>query len=90
MSWLDRTRTASAADGKLLDRDLVEFVSVHQPRLVRLAALVCHNDPLACGGLRDDMRERAMPTSARSSWIRSTGSIASTRGSGATCATRRR
>ena len=43
MSWLDRSRTATVATGELLDRDLVDFVSRHQPRLVRLAALVCHN-----------------------------------------------
>lgn len=43
MSWLGRTRTAPVAAGESLDRDLVDFVSQHQPRLVRLAALVCHN-----------------------------------------------
>ncbi|MEO8436853.1 MAG: sigma-70 family RNA polymerase sigma factor [Chloroflexota bacterium] len=43
MSWLGRTRTAPVAVGESLDRDLVDFVSQHQPRLVRLAALVCHN-----------------------------------------------
>lgn len=43
MSWLDRTRTAPVADSELLDRDLVDFVRQQQPRLIRLAALVCHN-----------------------------------------------
>jgi RNA polymerase sigma-70 factor (ECF subfamily) len=43
MSSLDRTRSAPAAAIELLDHDLVEFVRDHQPRLIRLAALVCHN-----------------------------------------------
>lgn len=43
MSWLNRTRTAPIADGELLDRDLVDFVRCQQPRLIRLASLVCHN-----------------------------------------------
>ena len=43
MSWLGRTPSARAAAAELLDRDLVDFVRQHQPRLIRLAALVCHN-----------------------------------------------
>jgi RNA polymerase sigma-70 factor (ECF subfamily) len=43
MSWLGRTPSAPAAAGELLDRDLVDFVRQHQPRLIRLAALLCHN-----------------------------------------------
>lgn len=43
MTWLDPTRSATAAAFEVLDRDLVEFVRQHQPRLIRLAALVCHN-----------------------------------------------
>ena len=43
MSWLNRPRTATVAAGELLDRDLVDFVRQQQPRLIRLASLVCHN-----------------------------------------------
>ena len=43
MSWLDRTPSAPIATRELLERDVVDFVRQHQPRLVRLAALVCHN-----------------------------------------------
>ena len=43
MSCQDRTRSASAAALALFDRDLIDFVRQHQPRLIRLAALVCHD-----------------------------------------------
>jgi RNA polymerase sigma-70 factor (ECF subfamily) len=43
MSWLGRTPPADLVAGELLDREVVEFVRQHQPRLIRLAALVCHN-----------------------------------------------
>jgi RNA polymerase sigma-70 factor (ECF subfamily) len=43
MRWLGRTQSADVAAGELLDREVVDFVRQHQPRLIRLAALVCHN-----------------------------------------------
>lgn len=43
MSWLGRSPSAPITAGELLDRDVVDFVRQHQPRLIRLAALVCHN-----------------------------------------------
>ena len=43
MSWLPQTPVAPVAAGELLAHELVDFVRQHQPRLIRLAALVCHN-----------------------------------------------
>ena len=43
MSWLPRIPAAPVAAGEVLAHELVDFVREHQPRLIRLAALVCHN-----------------------------------------------
>jgi len=62
MTSLDRTRSTSAAALELLDRDLVDFVRQHHPRLIRLAALVCHNiadaDDAVQAGLEQAWRRR--------------------------------
>ena len=72
MSWFGRGSSAPAAadesavdevaQGRLLERDLVDFVREHQPRLIRLAALVCHNvadaDDAVQAGLEQAWRRR--------------------------------
>lgn len=43
MSWSGRASSAPIEATELLEGDLVDFVRQHHPRLIRLAALVCHN-----------------------------------------------
>ena len=63
MSWSDRPPSATTVAVDVLDRDLVAFVRQHQPRLVRLAALVCHNvadaDDAVQAGLEQAWRRRS-------------------------------
>ncbi len=62
MSWSGRASSAPMEAGELLEADLVDFVHAHQPRLIRLAALVCHNiadaDDAVQAGLEQAWRRR--------------------------------
>ena len=62
MSWSPRASSAPIEAGELLEADLVDFVRAHQPRLIRLAALVCHNiadaDDAVQAGLEQAWRRR--------------------------------
>ena len=62
MSWSGRASSAPIEAGELVEGDLVDFVRQHQPRLIRLAALVCHNiadaDDAVQAGLEQAWRRR--------------------------------
>jgi len=43
MNWLGPASVRSVSTNDAADRDLVDFVGQHYPRLIRLAGLVCHD-----------------------------------------------